>query len=54
MNAPILPGRIEHWPIDRLRPYARNAKSHDADPKIAARMAEFGWAVLVLVTRQYA
>ena len=51
MNAPILPGRIEHWPIDRLRPYARNAKTHDADQvaKIAASMAEFGWTVPVLV-----
>ena len=51
MNAPILPGRIEHWPIDRLRPYARNAKTHDADQvaKIAACMAEFGWTVPVLV-----
>ena len=22
MNAPLLPGRIEHWPLARLRPYA--------------------------------
>ena len=51
MNAPRLPGRIEHWPLARLRPYARNAKTHDADQvaKIAASMAEFGWTVPVLV-----
>jgi len=51
MNAPLLPGRIEHWPLDRLRPYARNAKTHDASQvaKIAASMAEFGWTVPCLV-----
>ena len=51
MNAPLLPGRIEHWPLARLKPYARNAKTHDADQvsKIAASMAEFGWTVPVLV-----
>lgn len=31
MNAPLLPGRIEHWPLTRLRTYARNAKTHGAD-----------------------
>jgi len=51
MNAPLLPGRIEHWPLARLRPYARNAKTHSADQvtKIAASMAEFGWTVPCLV-----
>ena len=51
MNSPLLPGRIEHWPLARLKPYARNAKTHDADQvaKIAASMAEFGWTVPVLV-----
>jgi DNA modification methylase len=45
------PERIEHWPLARLKPYARNAKTHDADQvaKIAASMAEFGWTVPVLV-----
>ena len=28
MNAPLLPGSIEHWPLARLKPYARNAKTH--------------------------
>jgi ParB-like chromosome segregation protein Spo0J len=51
MNAPVLPGRIELWPPARLRAYARNAKTHDADQvaKIAASMAEFGWTVPCLV-----
>ena len=51
MNAPLLPGRIEHWPLARLRPYARNAKTHDADQvaRVAASMAEFGWTVPCLV-----
>ena len=51
MNAPLLPERIEHWPLDRLRPYARNAKIHDADQvaKIAASMAKFGWTVPCMV-----
>jgi DNA modification methylase len=45
------PDRIEQWPLARLKPYARNAKTHDADQvaKIAASMAEFGWTVPCLV-----
>jgi DNA modification methylase len=45
------PDRIEHWPLARLKPYARNAKTHDPDQvaKIAASMAEFGWTVPCLV-----
>ena len=45
------PGQIEHWPLARLKPYVRNAKTHDADQvaKIAASMAEFGWTVPCLV-----
>ena len=31
MNRPIVPQRIEHWPMARLKPYAHNAKTHDAD-----------------------
>ena len=51
MNAPLLPGQIQHWPLAQLKPYARNAKTHDANQvaKIAASMAEFGWTVPVLV-----
>ncbi|EEW24380.1 site-specific DNA-methyltransferase [Rhodobacter ferrooxidans] len=51
MNTPLLPSRIESWPLDRLRPYARNAKIHGTDQvaKIAASMAKFGWTVPCLV-----
>ena len=47
MNASLLPGQIEHWPLARLKPYARNAKTHDADQvaKIAVGRAEFGQIV---------
>ena len=35
----------------RLKPYACNAKTHDGNQvaKIAARMAEFGWTVPLLI-----
>ena len=51
MNAPLSPKQIEYWPLAQLKPYARNAKTHDADQvaRIAASMAEFGWTVPVLV-----
>ena len=52
MTLSFAPEAIETWPLDRLRPYARNAKTHGADQvaKIAASMAEFGWTVPVLVS----
>ena len=51
MNAPLSPKQIEYWQLARLKPYARNAKTHNPDQvvKIAASMAEFGWTVPVLV-----
>ena len=51
MTLSFAPERIEHWPLARLQPYARNAKTHGADQvaKIAASMAEFGWTVPCLV-----
>ena len=51
MDLVFAPSEIETWPIDRLRPYAHNAKMHDADQvaKIAASMAKFGWTVPCLV-----
>ena len=29
--APVLAQRIELWPIDRLIPYSRNARTHSDD-----------------------
>jgi DNA modification methylase len=51
MNLSFAPDAIEHWSLDRLKPYAKNAKMHGADQvaKIAASMAEFGWTVPCLV-----
>jgi hypothetical protein len=52
MDLVFAPSQIESWPIDRLRPYAKNAKMHGDDQvaKIAASMAKFGWTVPCLVT----
>ena len=43
--------RIEHWPLDRLIPYARNARTHsDAQvAQIAASVSEFGFNNPILV-----
>ncbi|MBK8174678.1 MAG: ParB N-terminal domain-containing protein [Rhodospirillales bacterium] len=42
---PFLPEQIEQWPIARLKPYARNARTHSDDQiaKIAASLVEYGW-----------
>ena len=40
MDLVFAPSQIEHWPVDRLRPYARNAKIRGSDP-----VAKFGWTV---------
>ncbi len=51
MDLVFAPSQIETWPIDRLRPYARNAKIHGTGQvaKIAASMAKFGWTVPCMV-----
>jgi hypothetical protein len=51
MTLAFAPERIEHWPLSRLQPYAKNAKVHGPDQvaKLAASMAEFGWTVPCLV-----
>src|SRR4051794_37487762 len=43
--------RVERWGLDRLVPYARNARTHsDAQvAQIAASVREWGWTVPVLV-----
>ncbi|MCL4844785.1 MAG: site-specific DNA-methyltransferase [Bryobacteraceae bacterium] len=42
--------QVERWPIDRLIPYARNARTHTDEQvaQIAASIAEFGWTNPVL------
>ena len=43
--------RVERWPIERLIPYANNARLHsEADlDKIAAAIRRWGWTIPVLV-----
>ena len=43
--------RIELWPVDRLRPYERNARTHSVEQvaQIAASIVEFGFTNPILV-----
>lgn len=45
-----LADRIEHWPIDKLLPYLRNARQHSDEQiaQIAASIAEFGFVNPIL------
>jgi DNA modification methylase len=42
---------VERWPIDRLIPYARNARTHSDEQvaQVAASIIEFGWTNPILV-----
>ena len=46
--------QVERWPIERLIPYANNARAHtEADEaKIAAAITRWGWRIPVLVDEQ--
>lgn len=48
---PAMAERIELWPVDRLRPYERNARTHSPEQvqQIAASMVEFGLTNPILV-----
>jgi hypothetical protein len=48
---PTLARRIEIWPVGRLVPYARNARTHSEAQgvQIAASIAEFGFNAPILV-----
>ena len=50
MTSPIL-SKIEHWPLERLIPYARNARTHSENQiaQIAGSIVEFGFVNPVLV-----
>ena len=43
--------RVELWPIERLRPYERNPRTHSEAQvdQIAASMVEFGWTNPILI-----
>ncbi|MFN3595213.1 MAG: site-specific DNA-methyltransferase [Thiobacillaceae bacterium] len=51
MSASWLAERIEQWPIAKLLPYARNARTHSEEQvaQIAASIAEFGFTNPILV-----
>jgi ParB-like chromosome segregation protein Spo0J len=44
------PDTVEHWSLDRLIPYGRNARTHSDSQvaQIAASIVEFGWTNPVL------
>lgn len=50
MSASWLAGKIEQWPLERLLPYARNARTHSEEQvaQIAASIAEFGFTNPIL------
>jgi len=60
MAAPSLPNAlwpadsVERWPLARLIPYARNARTHSPEQvkQIAASMREWGWTIPVLADEQ--
>ena len=45
MTLRFCPEQIEQWPIARLTPYAKNARTHSEDQiaKIAASLIEYGF-----------
>ena len=47
----LMAQRIEHWPIERLIPFARNPRTHSDEQvaQIAASIAEFGFDNPILV-----
>src|SRR5258705_5188736 len=50
MSTNVMVNQIEHWPIDRLVPFERNARTHTAQQvaQVAASIAEFGFCNPVL------
>ena len=48
---PSFPDTVERWPLDRLIPHARNARTHSEDQvaQIAGSIAEFGFVNPILV-----
>lgn len=47
-------GDIEWWPLDKVLPYARNAKTHDDGgvAQLAGMIKEFGWTYPILVDEE--
>src|SRR3990172_7506796 len=47
----LQPIKIETWPLDKLKPYAKNARTHSVEQvaQIAASITEFGWTNPLLI-----
>ncbi|MBL8227284.1 MAG: site-specific DNA-methyltransferase [Bryobacterales bacterium] len=43
--------QVQQWPVEKLIPYARNARTHSAEQvaQVAASIVEFGWTNPILV-----
>jgi hypothetical protein len=50
-SQPVMPDKLERWPIERLVPYEKNARTHSAEQvaQIAASIQEFGFTNPILV-----
>jgi ParB family chromosome partitioning protein len=50
-KGPVIPEKLERWPVERLVPYERNARTHSPEQvaQIAASIAEFGFTNPILV-----
>jgi len=50
-DKPVMPSKLERWPIERLMPYERNARTHSPEQvaQIAASIQEFGFTNPILV-----
>jgi hypothetical protein len=50
-KGPVIPEKLERWPVERLVPYERNARTHSSEQvaQIAASIAEFGFTNPILV-----
>jgi len=50
-EGPVIPEKLERWPVDRLVPYERNARTHSPEQvaQIAASIVEFGFTNPILV-----
>ena len=50
-KGPVIPEKLERWPVDRLVPYERNARTHSPEQvaQIAASIVEFGFTNPILV-----
>ena len=51
---PVMPSKLELWPISRLVPYERNARTHSPEQvaQIVASIREFGFTAPILVDGQ--